>query len=375
MINVLITGSNGFIGKNLTTKLKELGNFNILPYDVDNNPQELEEYIIKADFIFHLAGVNRPENIKEFYDGNAGFTGDIISTLNKLNKKIPLVITSSIQVELDNDYGKSKKQAEDFVVDYSNKNKTPVYIFRLPNVFGKWCKPNYNSAVATFCYNISHDIDVWVSDETKELNLVYIDDVVDAFIEVLENKQISLDKHFYSVSKVYKKTLGEIVHTLTSFRKMRNTLLIPDMSDEFKKVLYSTYLSYLDEDKFSYALDKKEDNRGWLAEMVKSPQFGQMFVSKSHEGILRGNHYHHTKVEKFIVIQGEALISFRKIDADEVIEYRVSGERPEVVDIPPGYTHSIENIGEEKLITLFWANEMFNQNKPDTIFNEVRIHE
>lgn len=371
MKSVLITGANGFIGKNLAAKLKELGNYHVLTYDKDNTEDDLIQYLKEADFIFHLAGINRPKENEEFYSGNAGLTGKIISLIEKYNKNIPILITSSIQAELDNDYGKSKKQAEDILIDYSTRNNTPIYIFRLPNVFGKWCRPNYNSAIATFCYNISHDLEVWVSDESKELNLVYIDDVVEAFLGAVNEENRDKNKHFYNVSKVYKRTLGEIVSTLKSFRNMKNTLITPDMGDEFNKVLYTTYLSYLDKKNFSYYLDKKEDNRGWFLELVKSPKFGQVSVSTTHKGVVRGNHYHHTKVEKFIVIQGKAVIKFRKIDENEVIEYTVSGDKPEVVDIPPGYTHSIENISEIELITVFWCNELFDSNKPDTFFCEV----
>lgn len=372
MKSVLITGANGFIGKNLKARLEELKNYNILAYDLDCSYEKLEYYIKEADFIFHLAGVNRPKDNEEFYKGNAGLTNNLVQLMEKNNRIIPILITSSIQAELDNDYGKSKKQAEEIIINYSKKNNVPVYIFRLPNVFGKWCRPNYNSAVATFCYNITHDLDIWVSDENKELSLVYIDDVVEAFINAVNEENRDKNKYFYDVSKVYHRTLGEIVSTLKSFRNMKNTLITPDVGDEFNKVLYTTYLSYLDENNFSYSLDKKEDNRGWFLELVKSPRFGQISVSTTHKGITRGNHYHHTKVEKFIVIQGKASIKFRKIDEDKIIEYIVCGDNPEVVDIPPGYTHSIENIGEEELITVFWCNELFDPNKPDTFFCEVQ---
>lgn len=371
MKNVLITGAGGFIGKNLVAKLTELKDYNILAYDLNNTEEDLRKYIKEADFVVHLAGVNRPKDTKEFYAGNTGFTEQIISIIEEYNKNIPILITSSIQAELGNDYGKSKKQAEDILINYSQKNNAPIYIFRLPNVFGKWCRPNYNSAVATFCYNIAHDLEVWVSDENKELNLVYIDDVVEAFVDAVNEAERDEKNYYYEVKKVYTRTLGEIVNLLKSFRAIKNSLVIPNMNDEFVKVLYSTYLSYLEENDFSYFLNKNEDNRGCFVEVVKSSKFGQISVSKTHKGIVRGNHYHHTKVEKFIVIQGEAVIKFRKIDKDKVIEYKVCGEKPEVVDIPPGYTHSIENIGEEELITMFWANEMFDPNKPDTFFNEV----
>ena len=391
MKKILVTGSNGFVGKNTVVALKEANKYEVLTIDRSNSEEELKEATLNADFIVHLAGVNRPKDTKEFYEGNGGLTEKIVGFLKENNKNTPILITSSTHAVLDNDYGKSKKQSEDALIKYSDECDAKVYIFRLPNLFGKWCKPNYNSAVSTFCYNIAHDLDVWVNDPAIELNLVYIDDVVASIIDVIEDQNIiklsnideevavttigassiQIDKYYYEVTTVYKRTLGNIVDSLKMFRNMRKSLLIPDLSDGFNKALYSTYLTYLEKDDFSYYLDKKEDNRGWLAELVKSPQFGQMFVSKTHPGITRGNHWHHTKTEKFIVIQGKAAIRFRKLDEDKVIEYIVDGEKPQVLDIPPGYTHSIENIGQDEVITLFWSNEMFNPEKPDTYFLEV----
>ena len=391
MKKILVTGANGFVGKNMVVALRESKEYEVITIDKENSENELKESVLRADFIVHLAGVNRPKENKEFYEGNGQLTEKIIKYLKDNKKNTPILITSSTHAVLNNDYGKSKKQSEEALIKYSDECNSKVYIFRLPNLFGKWCRPNYNSAVSTFCYNIAHDMDVWVNDPAIELSLVYIDDVVRSIIDCIEEQNIiklknideeiaitttgatsiQIDKHFYEVPKIYKKTLGNIVDTLKMFRNMRNSLLIPDLSDSFNKALYSTYLTYLEEDDFSYYLDKKEDNRGWLAELVKSPQFGQMFVSKTHPGITRGNHWHHTKTEKFIVIQGQAAIRFRKIDEDKVIEYIVDGEKPQVLDIPPGYTHSIENIGEEEVITLFWSNEMFNPEKPDTYFLEV----
>ena len=391
MKKILITGSNGFVGKNTVVALKEANKYEVLTIDRNNTEEELKQSVIDADFIVHLAGVNRPKDNKEFYEGNGGLTEKIVGYLRENNKNTPILITSSTHAVLDNDYGKSKKQSEDALIKYSDECNAKVYIFRLPNLFGKWCRPNYNSAVATFCYNIAHDLDVWVNDPVIELSLVYIDDVVASIIDCIEDENIiklknideevaitttgassiQRDKDCYEGTTVYKRTLGNIVDSLKMFRNMRKSLLIPDLSDGFNKALYSTYLTYLEEDDFSYYLDKKEDNRGWLAELVKSEQFGQMFVSKTHPGITRGNHWHHTKTEKFIVIQGQAAIRFRKLDEDKVIEYIVDGEKPQVLDIPPGYTHSIENIGQDEVITLFWSNEMFNPEKPDTYFLEV----
>lgn len=374
MKKILVTGSNGFVGKNTVVALKEAKKYEVLTIDRENTLDELKEAVLNAEFIVHLAGVNRPKETTEFYEGNGGLTEQIVGYLKQHNKNTPILITSSTHAELDNDYGKSKKQSEDVLVKYSDECDAKVYIFRLPNLFGKWCRPNYNSAVATFCHNIARDKDVWINDPAIELSLVYIDDVVDSIIDCIEEQNISsiqINKYYYEVTTVYKRTLGNIVDTLKMFRNMRKSLLIPDLSDGFNKALYSTYLTYLAEDDFSYYLKKNEDNRGWLTELVKSPQFGQMFVSKTHPGITRGNHWHHTKTEKFIVIQGQAAIRFRKIDEEKVIEYIVDGEKPQVLDIPPGYTHSIENIGQDEVITLFWSNEMFNPEKPDTYFLEV----
>lgn len=386
MKKILVTGSDGFVGKNIVVALNETKKYEIFTIDRQNTEDELKKALLQADFIVHLAGVNRPKETKEFYEGNGGLTEKIVRFLKENNKNTPILITSSTQVALNNDYGKSKKQSEEVLIKYSDKCNAKVYIFRLPNLFGKWCRPNYNSAVATFCYNIAHDLDVWVKDPAIELHLVYIDDLVEAIIDSIEDRnlvkysnidetdasRIQIDDYYYRVTKSYKRTLGSIVDSLKMFRNMRRSLLIPDLSDGFNKALYSTYLTYLEEDNFSYYLDKKEDNRGWLVELVKSPQFGQIFVSKTHPGISRGNHWHHTKTEKFIVIQGKASISFRKINEDKVIEYIVDGNKPQVLDIPPGYTHSIENIGKDEVITLFWSNEMFNPEKADTYFLEVK---
>lgn len=391
MKKILVTGSNGFVGKNTVVALNEAKKYTVFTIDRESSEEELKESVLNADFIVHLAGVNRPKETKEFYEGNGGLTEKIVGFLREENKNTPILITSSTHAVLDNDYGKSKKRSEDALIKYSDECNAKVYIFRLPNLFGKWCRPNYNSAVATFCHNIAHDLDVWINDPAIELNLVYIDDLVASIIDIIEDENIvklsnldeevavtttgassiQIDKYYYEVTTVYKRTLGNIVDSLKMFRNMRKSLLIPDLSDGFNKALYSTYLTYLEEDDFSYYLDKKEDNRGWLAELVKSEQFGQMFVSKTHPGITRGNHWHHTKTEKFIVIQGQAAIRFRKLDEDKVIEYIVDGEKPQVLDIPPGYTHSIENIGQDEVITLFWSNEMFNPEKPDTYFLEV----
>ena len=256
------------------------------------------------------------------------------------------------------------------IFKYGEENGVKVLVYRLPNLFGKWSRPNYNSVVATFCYNIARDLEIQIHDPNTELTLCYIDDVVNEFISALEGKE-TRDGMFCKVPKTYKIKLGELAEKLYSFRRSRDTLVMPSLEDEFDRALYGTYLSYLPEDQFSYKLEKKEDNRGWLAEFIKSQSMGQIFISRTKPGITRGNHWHHTKAEKFLVIQGEAIIRFRKIDSNEIIEYRVSGEVPEVVDIPTGYTHSIENVGKEDVITIFWASEIFDPQKPDTYYLEV----
>lgn len=371
MMKVLVTGSNGFIGKNLVAKLDELKIYEIVTYDINNTLEELKKAVLEAEFIFHLAGVNRPTDINEFYSGNSGLTGDIVRLLEKNKKNTPMLITSSIQAELDNDYGKSKKMAEEVLATYGNKSNAPVYIFRLQNVFGKWCRPNYNSAVATFCHNIANELEVWVADESREVNLVYIDDVVEAFVSALSEESRDVNKQYHEVKVTYKKTLGEIVSLINSFKESRETLRVPNMVDEFAKKLYSTYLSYLPEGSFSYPLKMNIDNRGSFTEFLKSDDRGQVSINISKPGITKGNHWHHSKNEKFLVVSGEGVIKFRKVGSEEVSEYKVSGSKLEVVDIPVGYTHNIINTGDTDMVTVMWVNEVFNPEKPDTIFLEV----
>jgi len=370
MNKILITGAKGFIGKNLIQSLTEQTKAQLLFYDIGNSEEELKEYLKEADFIFHLAGINRPVKEEDFKKGNSLFTEKIIDILEENHKKTPILITSSIQAEINNPYGISKKEAEEALLKYHEKTGAKIFIYRLPNVFGKWSRPNYNSAVATFCYNISHDVEVWVSDKEKELTLTYIDDVVEAFLQSLE-KTLDLPTVYYTISKTYTVTLGDLVDKIQSFRAIRSSSVIPNLSEELTRYLYTTYLSYIDTKNLSYSAIKKEDNRGYFSELLKSKEFGQISISTTHPGIVRGNHYHHTKVEKFIVVKGKGLIKLRKVEEDKVNEFEVNGDFPEIVDIAPGYTHSIENIGSEELITLFWVNEIFNQDKPDTFYKEV----
>ncbi|MGN0027218.1 MAG: NAD-dependent epimerase/dehydratase family protein, partial [Clostridium sp.] len=320
-MKILVTGANGFIGKNLIATLKELKKYKIITIDKDNSKEELENALLEAEFIFHLAGINRPKDEKEFFDGNSGLTEEIVKFLKDNNKKTPIVITSSIQAELDNAYGQSKKLAEEALLMHSATSNTKVFIYRLPNVFGKWCRPNYNSAVATFCNNIAKGEEVWVSDPNKELTLVYIDDVVRCLISSMEDNNSLCG--YVKVDIEHKATLGKIVELLNSFVESRKNLMVPNMEDAFSKKLYSTYLSYLPEDKFSYPLKMNVDNRGSFTEFLKSSDRGQVSVNISKPGITKGNHWHHTKNEKFLVVSGEGLIKFRKNDSEEIIEYRV----------------------------------------------------
>ena len=426
MTTVLVTGSAGFIGKHLVEALGRRPEVRVFGYDVGNTAEELDRALAEADVIYHLAGVNRPQDPNEFQTGNAGFTLALCNSLQTLGRKPTIVLSSSIQAELDNPYGISKRQAEKTVEDYARKcaeirgqgaedggrraedggQQAKAIIFRLKNVFGKWCRPNYNSAVATFCHNIAHDLPISISDPGKELELVYIDDVIRAFLEVLDQRtEDGMGKAeklktemlkgesgnaesfcYREVERSFKVTLGELASKIRSFRQSRKSLVMPSLADDFTRCLYATYLSYLEAPDFAYNLDIKTDKRGCLAEFMKSPEFGQIFVSRTKPGITRGNHYHHTKTEKFLVVEGEAVIRFRSIQTSvvsdqwsvvsghksEVIEHRASGKDFKVLDIPPGYTHSIENVGDTEMVVLFWASEIFDPQRPETYFMEVK---
>jgi UDP-2-acetamido-2,6-beta-L-arabino-hexul-4-ose reductase len=371
MKKILITGSKGFIGTNLISALSREKDILVRTFDVDDDPGLLETYLDEVDFIYHFAGVNRPQNPAEFEAGNAQSTASLVKILQKSGRCVPILLTSSIQAERDNPYGKSKKAAEDILIGYKEKTGSPIYLYRLPGVFGKWSRPNYNSVVATFCHNIARDLDISISDPDKQIELVYIDDVVKHFADRLLNGHTD-NKIFYKIDTTFSVTLGELAAKIYSLRDIRKTLRIPDLSDYFTRCLYSTYLSFLDARDFSYPLDLKTDSRGSLIELIKSEHFGQIFLSKTHGGITRGNHYHDSKVEKFCVIQGRAVIRFRNVLNGDVIEYQVSGEKIEVVDIPPGFTHHIENISDGEMIVLFWANQIFNPDDPDTYFLPVK---
>ncbi len=370
-MKILVTGAKGFVGKNLVARLKSNEQNEVLEYDIDTESGLLDEYVKNCEFVYHLAGVNRPKSEEEFMKGNFGFTSVLLEKLKEYSNKSTILITSSIQAALDNPYGRSKKAGEDLMFNYSLETGAEVLVYRFTNLFGKWCRPNYNSVVATFCYNIAHNLPIQINDRNIELNLAYIDDVVDELIEAMNGNASKGKDGFYFVPVTHSVTLGEIADLIQSFKNSRKSLMIPDMEDGFSKKLYSTYLSYLPEDEFSYPLKMNIDNRGSFTELFKSDERGQVSVNISKPGIVKGNHWHNTKNEKFIVVSGKAIIRFRKVDSDKVIEYNVSGDKLEIVDIPCGYTHNIENIGDTDLVTIMWANEIFNLDNPDTFYMEV----
>lgn len=361
---VLVTGAKGFIGRNLTVALGRLPGVDVDEIGSTDAPETLEMLAGRADVIFHLAGANRPARIEAFDAINAGLTGTLLEMLARLGRTPVIVLSSSAQAAQDNPYGVSKKRAEELVTAFAEAHGAPARIFRLPGVFGKWSRPNYNSVVSTFCHNVAHGLPIEISDPARELELVYIDDVVAEFLRLLDDTEPGA--RFLTVPLTFRMSLGELADRIHALRDMRSTLVVPDLSDELTRRLMATYTSYLEVDELSYLLQRREDPRGVLAELIKSDTFGQVFISITHPGFERGNHYHDRKVEKFCVVAGEGTISFRHILHGGVTDYHVSGDRWEVVDIPPGYTHSIVNSGTAPLVTLFWANEIFDQARADT---------
>ena len=368
---ILITGAGGFIGKNLVATLKTAGYTDLMLFERDDTPETLADYAAKAGFVFHLAGINRPKNPSEFYAGNAGLTETLLALLDKAGNKAPVLVTSSTQATLDNDYGKSKAQAEQAIFAHGKATGAPVYVFRLPGVFGKWCRPNYNSVVATFCHNSANGLPLSVRDPEYRLPLVYIDDVVASFVAALDGN-CTREGDYCVVPVVHETTLGHLAETIEGFARNRETLDVPDQTPgSLEQKLYSTWLSYLPADRFSYPLNMHCDNRGSFTEFLHTPAHGQVSINISRPGIVKGNHWHHSKNEKFLVVKGTGVIRFRALDSTEVIEYHVSGDKLEVVDIPTGYTHNIENVGEDDMVTVMWANEVFDPDHPDTFFLPV----
>lgn len=369
-MNILVTGARGFVGKNLIAELKNQGFENIMECNSDTPATTLDDYCKKADFVFHLAGVNRPQNSEDFMKGNFEFTATLLNKLKENNNPCPIVVSSSIQAELDNPYGKSKKAAEELMRSYQRETGAVVYIYRFTNLYGKWSQPNYNTVVATFCYKIARGESVMVNDPSAKITLCYIDDVIRELVSCLDN-QPTVQDGFCVVPEQDEVTVGELEQLIRSFKESRNNLSIANLANRLEKNLYSTYLSFLAEDDFSYPLKMNVDNRGSFTEFIRTPERGQVSVNVSKPGIVKGNHWHHTKNEKFLVVSGKGVIRFRKVDSDKVIEYFVSGEKLEVVDIPVGYTHNIENIGDTDMVTLMWANEPFDPKNPDTYHLEV----
>lgn len=368
---ILITGAGGFIGKNLVATLKTAGYTDLMLFERDDTPETLADYAARAGFVFHLAGINRPKDPSEFYAGNAGLTEALLSLLDKAGNKAPVLVTSSTQATLDNDYGKSKAQAEQAIFAHGKATGAPVYVFRLPGVFGKWCRPNYNSVVATFCHNSANGLPLSVRDPEYRLPLVYIDDVVASFVAALDGN-CTREGDYCVVPVVHETTLGHLAETIEGFARNRETLDVPDQTPgSLEQKLYSTWLSYLPADRFSYPLNMHCDNRGSFTEFLHTPAHGQVSINISRPGIVKGNHWHHSKNEKFLVVKGTGVIRFRALDSTEVIEYHVSGDKLEVVDIPTGYTHNIENVGEDDMVTVMWANEVFDPDHPDTFFLPV----
>lgn len=398
-MKVLVTGAKGFVGKNLCAQLKNIRdgkarNYRVeidelMEYDIDSSVKDLEAYCKRADFVFNLAGVNRPENDDEFMKGNFGFASLLLDTLKKCANKCPVMLASSIQATLigrygQSEYGRSKLAGELLFFDYGKDTGAKVLVYRFPNLFGKWCRPNYNSAVATFCYNIANDLPIHVSDPTVELELLYIDDLVAEMIAALSGNEhrcefdgvttvLSEDGRYCAAPVTSRVTLGEIVEMLERFKGMPKTLCVPDLTPNgFEKKLYSTYLSYLPKEKMIYDLSMNSDERGSFTEIIRSKNAGQFSVNISKPGVVKGQHWHHSKNEKFVVVSGRGLIQLRKEGSNEVFNFEVSGEKIQVVEMIPGYTHNIINLSEnDDLVTLIWCNEPFDPNNPDTYFDVV----
>ena len=373
MKKILITGWRGFLGSNLLSHLKKNKDIRLYKYGSNSNKNNLVKSLSNCDLVFHLAGINRNDTDSKFYEVNTELTRNICSHLIEINRSPKIIFTSSAQVGNNSVYGKSKLLAEDILKEYQQNTGSQVTIYRLPGVFGKWSKPNYNTVVATFCNNIARGIPIEITDNDKKIMLVYIDDVINEFINEINSNNKTNKIIYKEVNPMYKLTLGKLARTIISFNDSRNTLILPDFKDLLTKKLHATFLSFMPTEEFAYQLPKMKDDRGVLAEFIKSKSIGQIFVSSTNPGKIRGNHYHHTKVEKFLILSGKGIIRFKKIrNNDEIFSYEVDGKELKVVDIPPGYTHSIENISNQEMIVLFWASEIFDSNIPDTDYFPVQ---
>ncbi len=368
-MKVLVTGARGFLGKNLAVSLRRIPGLEVLEFDREETASDLERLAGDARLVYHLAGVNRPEREEEFHEGNARLTQELLALLARRGAPVPVILSSSTQAALDNPYGRSKLAAEDAVRAYARTTGSPCRVYRLPGLFGKWSRPNYNSVVATFCHNVARGLPVSIRDPEHEIELAYVDDVVAEFLRALDRGAPVDDTP--RVEPTFRVKLGELARRIEEIRDVRTTLRVPDVSDPLTRRLLATFLSYLPEDAFAYQPEQRTDARGSLAELLKAPSFGQIFVSRSKRGVVRGHHYHDTKVEKFCVVQGRAAICFRHVLGGPILRYEVDGEEMKVVDIPPGYTHSIENLGDGEMVTLFWSSQIFDPQAPDTIPEKV----
>ena len=368
-MKVLITGANGFVGRNLVAHLNERVDIEVLRFTREDSLASLQELVAQVDCIFHLAGVNRPQHSQEFQTGNADLTRTLCEAIKSCGRQIPVLYTSSSQAELDNPYGSSKRGAEDALLELQSTQGSPVHLFRLPNVFGKWARPNYNSAVATFCHNIARDLPIQINDPAARISLVYIDDVIRSFIAVMDGKVAG--EPFVSVEPQYSITVGELADQVHAFRDSRTSMITEPVGTGLVRALYSTYLSYLPPERFTYEVPKYGDLRGVFVEMLKTKDSGQFSFFTAHPGITRGGHYHHSKTEKFLVIKGRACFRFRHIVTGEFYELSTTGDQPEIVETVPGWTHDITNVGDEEVIVMLWANEIFDREHPDTYARPV----
>jgi len=373
MTKILITGGRGFLGRNLAVHLLERKDCENRIFDLENSVEDLKRWVLDADIIFHLAGANRPRDPVDFDKSNVGLTEQICQFLREGGRSPKIVFSSSVQAELDNRYGASKEKAENVLRQFSSDTGACARIYRLKNLFGKWCRPNYNSVTATFCHNIAEDLPIAISDPTRELELSYVDDVVTAFLSEIDGPQTAGEAGADIQS--FRIQLGELAGRIQAFHEMRTTLTLPDFAEWFNRALYATYLSYVPQAAMQQNLEIKSDVRGSLAEFIKQKHLGQIFVSRTKPGVTRGNHYHHTKTEKFFVVEGDGLIRMRAIEGGPVEEYSVTGSAYQVIDIPPGFTHSITNVGPGEMVTLFWSSEMFDPNRPDTYYLPVDFEE